>query len=365
MIGINGAYSVTGYVQDAQNLGVQWMRVEQWYDNASYDTVPNTLNRLSIYNIRMLPLVNNDYKTGWVTDADKTTWVNSLVYTAKTYGKGGTWWQGKTDLGSPIIEVANEAYGRWYPWPNQSYLYPGEYAKMLKQASIAVNTATSGRVKLIASVITDYQDTNDTSGGADGTWKRWDVEMRKAVPDIDNYLGGIAVHPYGDIPALGIGTSTDPNWSHQVLYTLHDRWPAQMIYVTEVGQKGPEVGFDKQAAAMDYYFDELKNNAWEAGLFWYNQKDYQAYDANADNGWALIDSNDSRVLAWYEYQKKAKAMETTLQGDIDGDGMVGATDLNIVLTYWRKSYSPADFDKNGTVGAEDLNVVLSNWRRTN
>jgi hypothetical protein len=138
-----------------------------------------------------------------------------------------------------------------------------------------------------------------------------------------------------------------------------------MIYVTEVGQKGPEVGFDKQAAAMDYYFDELKNNAWEAGLFWYNQKDYQAYDANADNGWALIDSNDSRVLAWYEYQKKAKAMETTLQGDIDGDGMVGATDLNIVLTYWRKSYSPADFDKNGTVGAEDLNVVLSNWRRTN
>jgi hypothetical protein len=143
-------------------------------------------------------------------------------------------------------------------------------AKMLKQAAIAVNTATNGRIKLIASAIIEYEDTDDLTQAPTGTWKYWDAEMKKAVPDITNYLGGIASHPYGDIPSIGIGTRTDQNYSHQQLYALHDKWPAMPIYVTEVGQKGPAVGSGKQAAAMDYYFDELNNNSWEAGLFWYN-----------------------------------------------------------------------------------------------
>lgn len=340
MIGINGTYNVTSYVQDAQDLGVQWERIEQWDDAAVYDSVPSTLNRLSSHNIRMLPLVNNDYNTGWVTAADKTAWTNALVYTAKTYGAGGTYWQGKTDLGSPVVEVGNEAYGKWYPWPNKSYLYPGEYAKMLKQASIAVTAATNGRIKLIASAIISYEDTDDLTAAPTGTWKDWDVEMKKAVPDIASYLGGIASHPYGDIPAIGIGTRTDDNYSHQQLYAIHNRWPTLPVYLTEVGQKGPLVGFDKQSAAMNYYFDELKNNSWEAGIFWYNQKDYQVYNPNGDNGWALIDSNDLREPAWYTYQARAASFNTN-PSDLNDDGKVNVLDLSLLLS---RTHTSADLD---------------------
>lgn len=54
-----------------------------------------------------------------------------------------------------------------------------------------------------------------------------------------------------------------------------------------------------------------------------------------------------------------------LTGDLDGDGFVGISDLNIVLGDWNQSVPPgnpqADSSGDGFVGIEDLNVVLGNW----
>jgi autotransporter-associated beta strand protein len=54
-----------------------------------------------------------------------------------------------------------------------------------------------------------------------------------------------------------------------------------------------------------------------------------------------------------------------LPGDLDGDGFVGITDLNIVLGNWNQTVPPADAraDPSGDnfVGINDLNTVLGNW----
>ncbi len=54
-----------------------------------------------------------------------------------------------------------------------------------------------------------------------------------------------------------------------------------------------------------------------------------------------------------------------LIGDLDGDGFVGITDLNIVLGAWNQSVPPgdplADPSGDGFVGIDDLNQVLGNW----
>jgi hypothetical protein len=56
---------------------------------------------------------------------------------------------------------------------------------------------------------------------------------------------------------------------------------------------------------------------------------------------------------------------STLPGDLDGDGFVGITDLNIVLGNWNQTVPPgdplADPSGDGFVGIEDLNTVLGNW----
>ncbi len=52
-------------------------------------------------------------------------------------------------------------------------------------------------------------------------------------------------------------------------------------------------------------------------------------------------------------------------GDLDLDGFVGITDLNIVLGAWNQNVPPgnpaADPSGDGFVGIEDLNIVLGNW----
>ncbi len=59
------------------------------------------------------------------------------------------------------------------------------------------------------------------------------------------------------------------------------------------------------------------------------------------------------------------ALVTAIQGDLDGDGFVGITDLNLVLANWNQAIPPgdplADASGDGFVGIDDLNAVLANW----
>jgi hypothetical protein len=49
-----------------------------------------------------------------------------------------------------------------------------------------------------------------------------------------------------------------------------------------------------------------------------------------------------------------------IEGDLDGDGLVGATDLAILLGAWGLP-GAADLDGSGAVGAEDLAILLGAW----
>lgn len=51
-------------------------------------------------------------------------------------------------------------------------------------------------------------------------------------------------------------------------------------------------------------------------------------------------------------------------GDLDHDGFVGITDINLILSQWSdtvSSGSQSDPSLDGFVGIEDLNIVLGNW----
>jgi hypothetical protein len=57
---------------------------------------------------------------------------------------------------------------------------------------------------------------------------------------------------------------------------------------------------------------------------------------------------------------------TAIPGDLNADGFVGIQDLNIVLGNWNQNVTPGDFlqgdpSGDGFVGIQDLNTVLGNW----
>ena len=59
-------------------------------------------------------------------------------------------------------------------------------------------------------------------------------------------------------------------------------------------------------------------------------------------------------------------LNTTLLGDITGDGFVGAEDLDILIANWgdmvgARAASSGDLSGDGVVGQADLNIVLGAW----
>ena len=58
--------------------------------------------------------------------------------------------------------------------------------------------------------------------------------------------------------------------------------------------------------------------------------------------------------------------QTSIDGDLDGDGFVGIDDLNLVLASWNQQVAANDPEKgdpsgDGFVGIDDLNLILANW----
>ena len=54
-------------------------------------------------------------------------------------------------------------------------------------------------------------------------------------------------------------------------------------------------------------------------------------------------------------------LEEDCPGDINGDGIVDAADLGLLISAWNTSNSAADYNGDGTVNAADLGLLISAW----
>jgi hypothetical protein len=161
----------------------------------------------------------------------------SLASWAAAYGPGGSFWQGKSyPAGSGVtrIEFGNETSYSYQFSDNSLSTYAAraqEYAQRAKEAATAIRAANPD-VGLLA--IGD----NAVNQSA------WMVNMFKAVPDLDDYVSGWTIHPYG------------PNWATRIDSTINSAKTAGSrdlpVWVTEWGLStdngrclSDNYGFDK------------------------------------------------------------------------------------------------------------------------
>lgn len=85
-------------------------------------------------------------------------------------------------------------------------------------------------------------------------------------------------------------------------------------------------------------------------------------------GAGLIRGDVSQLPAYgslYLPQMRISAFSGSIPGDLDGDGFVGLSDLDIVLNNWNQTVPPgdpsADPSQDGFVGLRDLDTVLGHW----
>ena len=69
------------------------------------------------------------------------------------------------------------------------------------------------------------------------------------------------------------------------------------------------------------------------------------------------------------YALASDVEEPILPGDLDGDGLVGSSDLDIVRANWGQAVTAGDLlagdpSGDGAVGSADLDIVRANWGAT-
>jgi Cellulase (glycosyl hydrolase family 5) len=161
----------------------------------------------------------------------------SLASWAAAYGPGGTFWAGKSypaGTGVTRIEFGNETSYSYQFSDNSLSTYAVRaqtYAQRAKEAATAIRAANAN-VGLLA--IGD----NAVNQSA------WVVNLFKAVPDLDDYVSGWTIHPYG------------PNWATRIDSTINSTKTAGSrdlpVWVTEWGLStdngrclSDNYGFDK------------------------------------------------------------------------------------------------------------------------
>ncbi|MEZ6191130.1 MAG: hypothetical protein R3C45_07540 [Phycisphaerales bacterium] len=125
-----------------------------------------------------------------------------------------------------------------------------------------------------------------------------------------------------------------------------------------VGNVWAIVRYD-DATSSQSVTDFIENSTSGDDTFW----GFQAPEGKYITRFELIISNDK----WVQLDDLGVVLEfkrPPVTGDLDGDGFVGISDLNIVLGRWNETVrdnNPADPSGDNFVGIVDLNIVLGNW----
>lgn len=184
------------------------------YYNYREDSQENNLVKAGL---TLLPLFGEEYE-GHTTLAsfNNSTFTNEIIAWFKKYGKGGTFWAGKTDKGATTLELMNE--------PGNPFFYTDcctteghkIYAEITKnvKAAIEANFTSSLRPKILVSY----------DGGYNGS------EYGEAVFAAGAVADGVTVHPYG-----GHTTRAKSAEGNRARVTQAHEKTGLPVYVTEVG----------------------------------------------------------------------------------------------------------------------------------
>ena len=149
---------------------------------------------------------------------------------------------------------------------------------------------------------------------------------------------------------------TDGEWHHYAV-TFNPGTREKIIYLDGVQLGGPEIIYQLNVAAENFRVGTM----------------HYGYDANQVNEFfdGMIDElciYDGPLTA-EEVAALAAAGSQSLTGDLNGDGMVGSADLDIVRANWGTFVTPGDLlsgdpSGDGAVGSADLDIIRANWGAT-
>ncbi len=330
MVGLNADVSGWGGASTLDRLtsvtsatGAKWLREE--FDWATIEPARGTFD-WSYYDHFMLIAAQHGMRVLGVLDVTPT-WAGASDNTIPSdpsgyaqyvaamigrYGPSGSFWASNPSLrGSAITswELWNEPYFA-------SNYDPAAYAQLVKASGIAAHAVDPG-AKLLLSAEMQSALTN-------GSWLWWDDALYQAVPDLNNYFDGVAVHPYGhDVTTLNPIVAGQPygNYNHvQRINDIHNQFIAhgasnKPFWITEAGWSTCTDSSDcvtaaQQASNMSTLFGYIHNDwkTWVQAAFIYRYGDGSSPNTmQGGYGLTYLDGSAKPVLPIFQREAAASA----------------------------------------------------------
>jgi hypothetical protein len=298
--------------QVASQAGPKWIRQEfDWsqiepsrgsFDFSTYDQF---MLLTAQHGVHVLPLMLDT--PGWdgsswnSIPADPSDYAAFVAAVVARYGPHGTFWSQHPSLAGYAMhtyELWNEPY---YDNGNDGDYDPGGYARLVKAAAIAGRQADPAARFLLAA--------ENQAQHVGSAWVWWIDALYQAVPDLNNYFDGVAVHPYGtNLNGLSFPTPGQAyNGYDQIRrvesirqeFARHNA-ANKPLWITEVGWPTCTSGSDRcttlsgQAADLSAVFNHAHTD-WKSfvhAVFVYSFDDSHPEDpANPEYDYGLVYNN--------------------------------------------------------------------------
>jgi hypothetical protein len=269
------------------------------------------------HGIHVLPLLYSTPSWAGASDssipADPSSYAAYVAAVVGRYGPHGGFWGQHPGLAGYAIqtfELWNEPY---YDNGDNGDYDPGRYARLVKAAGIAGRQADPAARFLLAA--------ENQSQHVGSAWVWWINALYQAVPDLNNYFDGVAVHPYGtDLTNLSFPTPGRAyNGYEQIrrVQAIHQEFAAhnaanKPLWITEIGWPTCTSGSDRcttptgQAAKLSAVFNDARTT-WKSfvhAVFVYSYDDSSpdSADPEHDYGLAYHDGTPKPALAVFKAQ---------------------------------------------------------------
>jgi hypothetical protein len=313
-VGLNT--SVVGWTDEASRMseiesrsGTHWIREAfHWseiepsrgsYDFSRYDLLMTVAAQSGVHVLADLLDTPSWAGPDWNTiPSNPSAFADFVAAVVKRYGPRGSFWSTHPNLPNDAVqtfELWNEPY---YDNGNDGDYNPGRYARLVKAAGAAGHAADPNADFLLAA--------DNQSQLIGGTWVWWVDALYRAVPELNRYFDGVAVHPYGtdlsnvSFPAPGKAYSgygqvrrLESIRQEFVNHSASDK----PLWITEIGWPTCTIGGSDrcttpsgQARDIQTVFDRARST-WKSyvqAVFLYGYQDNNPNTADPENDYGLV-----------------------------------------------------------------------------
>jgi hypothetical protein len=289
-------------------IDVTWSGVEPSPGTWKWSSYDSMFTKAAQHDITILPILEEPpswAEASWnVIPTNPANYAQYVAAVVARYGPNGTFWKANPSVPyrpAAYFELWNEPY--WYLF-NQAGTDPGVYARMVKAAGQAGKAANPDAKFLIEADLTGYETSSKQV--------EWIDTMYSAVPDLNNWFDGVAVHPYSQPRAPDV-YSPGARWDFERIKDIHQKfinhsagdkpfWLTEIGWPTCTADASKCVSESVQASDTQQMFQILKTSDFASfvkAVFLYNYRDPSSQTAsNMENWFGLLRGDGSAKPVW-------------------------------------------------------------------